>query len=174
VRFDRPRQVKRRFHSQIRNSILHDLEVNSDDTRHLDCPTERDFTITLGEVQISNTEFCPLDMHREKDLAAAAQVLDVAVSTMLRASRDSSSTFTSNLFFDILRGTTCMDVLGIGRLGYDSVQLVGCNKLSFTLVPSCQDLRSVSIPYHLRTLRLDKLQLKEHSLGFRGGSGLEI
>lgn len=85
MRFNWPWKIDWRFHSQISHAILHDFEIDGDDTRHLDSSTEGDLTVTLREVQITDTEFCPLDVDWEEDFAASAQVLDVAVSTMFRA-----------------------------------------------------------------------------------------
>jgi hypothetical protein len=85
MRFNWSWEIDWRFHSQICNSILHDFEIDSDNTRHLDSSTEGDLTVTLREVQVTNTEFRSLDVDWEEDFAATAQVLDVTISTMFRA-----------------------------------------------------------------------------------------
>ena len=85
MRFNWSWEIDWRFHSQIRHTILHDFEIDGDDTGHLDSSTEGDLTVTLREVQITDTKFCPLDVDWEEDFAAAAQVLDVTISTMFRA-----------------------------------------------------------------------------------------
>jgi len=77
-------EVDWRFHSQIRHAILHDFEIDGDNTRHLDSSTEGDLTVTLREVQITDTEFRSLDVDWEEDFAATAQVLDIAISAMFR------------------------------------------------------------------------------------------
>ena len=82
MRLHRTRKINRRFHSQISHAILHDLEINRDDTRHFNSATERDFAISLREVQISDAEFGAGDVDWEVDFAAATEILDVAVSAV--------------------------------------------------------------------------------------------
>ena len=85
MRFNWSWEIDWRFHSQIRHSILHDFEIDGDNTRHLDSSTEGDLTVALREVQITDTEFRSLDVDWEEDLTATAQVLDVTVPTVFRA-----------------------------------------------------------------------------------------
>lgn len=47
MRLHRPREIDRGLHPQIRNSVLHNLEVDGDDAGHLDRATEGDLPIAL-------------------------------------------------------------------------------------------------------------------------------
>jgi hypothetical protein len=75
MRFNWSWEIDWRFHSQIRHAILHDFEINGDNTRHLD---------SSAEGNLADTEFCSLNVDWEENLAATAQVLDVTISTMFR------------------------------------------------------------------------------------------
>lgn len=83
---DGAREINGRLHAQIRHAVLHHLEVYGDNARHFDGTAERDFSISLREVQVSNGELGSLHMNWKVDLATTAQVLNVAVSSMLRTS----------------------------------------------------------------------------------------
>ena len=109
-------------------------------------------------MEIADGKFGAFDVYREEDFATAGEVLDVAISTMFGAAWvllvvraeggegegfsawDGSGAFFADLSFDVFGCTTSVHVLGVWWLGYDSVQFVGCDELSFTLVPCCQDL----------------------------------
>ena len=136
LRFNGSRDVDGRLHAQLRDTTFHDAELEGDDTRHFDCSTERDFTISLTEVQVSYTEFGTLDMHREEYLGSAGQVLDVAVTTMLGSTRNRPCAFTANLLFQLARRSTSVYVLWAWRLGNGAVQVcVRSDELAFALVP---------------------------------------
>jgi hypothetical protein len=93
----------------------------------------------LREVQVSYTEFRSLYVDGKEYFAATTEVLDIAVPTMLRATCgllvggltedkevlkrtwNSSGTFSSNLSFDMLVGTTSVHILRIWRLGNNSI-----------------------------------------------------
>ena len=102
MRFNWTRKVEWRLHSKIFHAILHDLEVDGDDTSHLDSTAEGDLTVTLTEMQISNAEFGSFDMNGQIDLASTAEVLDIAVTTVLRTAWNGSCTFFSNFLLDLI------------------------------------------------------------------------
>jgi hypothetical protein len=162
MRFNWSWEIDWRFHSQIRHAILHDFEINGDNTRHLDSSTEGNLAVTLREVQVADTEFCSLNVDREENLAATTQVLDVTISTMFRttcyevrftflgflervdSTWNGPSSFSANFRFDVLVCRASVNILWFGRLGNDSVEFVCCNELSFTLVPCGKDLSGVN------------------------------
>jgi hypothetical protein len=80
-------------------------------------------------------------MNRKIDLATAAQVLDVTVSAVLRASGDRSRTLISNLCPDgLVRRGAGVGVLWERREGDIAIELVGLDELALALVPGCKDL----------------------------------
>jgi hypothetical protein len=72
MRLNRTRKIEWRFHPQISHTILHDFEVDGDDTRHFNGATEGYFTISLGEVEISYGKFGPSYVDWEVDFATTA------------------------------------------------------------------------------------------------------
>jgi hypothetical protein len=73
--------------------------------------------------------------------ATAAQVLNVAVSTMLRAPGNRSCTFLTNSLFDIISTVADMYALRIRWKSNDATQmLTGTDKFGFTLIPDLEDL----------------------------------
>lgn len=57
--------------AQISHAILHHIELDGDDTSHFNSSTEGDLTITLGEMEIANTEFGAFDMDRKIHFATS-------------------------------------------------------------------------------------------------------
>ena len=86
-------------------------------------------------MEIANTEFRPLNVDREVYFATSAEILDVAVSTVLRSAWDGSCAFFADLCFDFLRSTASMDVLRLGRLRDDPLERGGADQLAFAPVP---------------------------------------
>ena len=86
MRFNWPWKIERRLHPQISHTIFHDLEVNGNDTSHLNGTTKGDFAVSLGEMKISDAELGTLDVDREIHFATTAQVLNIAVSAVLGTS----------------------------------------------------------------------------------------
>jgi hypothetical protein len=104
------------LHTQLLHPILHNTQLHRDNARHLNSPTETDLAISLTKVQIAHTKLRTLDQHRQENLTAPRQILDIAVPAMLRSTGYSSCAFLPDLIFDILSCATGMDVLGLGRL----------------------------------------------------------
>lgn len=88
LRLDRAGYVDWRLHIELLDAALHDAEFERDDAchlrasqqvcfrlnvdrRYLNRATERNFTITLAEVQVSNTKLRSFDMHRQKHLRSS-------------------------------------------------------------------------------------------------------
>ena len=119
MRLHWPGQENRALHAQILHPILHNGKLQRDYPRNLNGATERDLAVALRKMQVANAEFGALDVDRQIGLAASAEVLDIAVPAMLGAAGDGSSALLPDLFADLVRGTACVHVLGLGGLGYD-------------------------------------------------------
>lgn len=74
-----------RLHAHLCHSVLNHVEFDGDHTGHLDGTAERDFAVPLGEVKVPDGELSARDVDGEVDLAAATEVLDVTVPTVLGA-----------------------------------------------------------------------------------------
>lgn len=137
LRLNWSRDVDGTLHIQLLDASFHNRELDSNDTRHLDRTTERDLTITLGEVQVSNTELCALDMDGKEHLRPATQVLDITVAAVFRSSGDCPRAFLSNLLFQLRVSRASMHVLGLWRLSNNAVVCVSASfyELAFAFVP---------------------------------------
>ena len=62
MRLNRSWQEKRRLHAQIGHSVLHNSKLDGDDAGHFDGSAERDFTVSLREMKISDAELGSFDM----------------------------------------------------------------------------------------------------------------
>jgi hypothetical protein len=91
-------------------------------------------------MQITNRELRSVDVHGQVHLTASAEVLDVAISTMLRTTRDSPGSLTANLGLGLLVRTTGMDVDRLGWVSDLTIELVRRNQIALALVPGRQDL----------------------------------
>ena len=67
IRLHRSRNVNRRFHSQLLDSILHDFELYGNHTCHFYGAAKGDFAIALGEVEVAHAEFGAGDVDGEVD-----------------------------------------------------------------------------------------------------------
>jgi len=85
LRLHRSGDVDRTLQTQILHSVLDDRELDCDLASNLDRAAETDFAIALGEMQIPDGEFGSLNVDRQVDLATSRQILDVAVTSMLRS-----------------------------------------------------------------------------------------
>lgn len=79
-------------------------------------------------------------MDREEDFAAAAQVLDIAVATMLGAAGYSPRALFAYFFFNLVGCGARVDVLGLRGLRDDAFELGGADKVGFAAVPLREDL----------------------------------
>lgn len=128
-------------------------------------------------------------MDREIYLAAPAQVLDamphfvnipprmahrserhleqdsLAISTMLRASRDRPRALFTDLFRRLSVGTASVDARRQRRQRHGAVELVGRNQLAFTLVPGGQDLRGGGAAKDAGVDEAGKLDVRDVSRG---------
>ena len=142
VRLHRPGQEERGFHAQVRHAVLHDVELDRDDAGHLDGAAEADLAVALREVQVADAELGSLDMNGKVDLAAAAEVLDIAVSAMLGAAGDGSRAFLADFVFYVAGAAASVHVLRLGGLGDDFMEIlrgVGADELAFAAVPFGED-----------------------------------
>ena len=111
-----------------------------DHTTYLNRSTERNLAIALREMQVPNRELGPLDMHRQVNLAAARQVLDIAVAAVFRATGDSSSTLFADFVLNVVARGSGVHVLGLGRVRDVAVHVrAGFDQAAFALVPGCED-----------------------------------
>jgi hypothetical protein len=79
-------------------------------------------------------------MNWEVHFASSRQVLDIAVPAVFRSSRNGACSFTADFLFDFSGSRTSVDVCGIGGLGDNAIELVGCYEFAFTFIPGCEDL----------------------------------
>lgn len=131
----RSRKIQWTLHPQIRNTVLHHLEINRNHACHLNRATERDLAIALREMQVADGELRTSDMDREEDLGATREVLDVAVPAVFRTAGDGARTFFTHFGLDVFRCRAGVYVNRIGRLSNDTIELVGCDELTFALIP---------------------------------------
>jgi len=91
-------------------------------------------------VQVADGELGALDVDGEVDFAASAQILDVAVASMLWPARYSPSTFLANLLLDIIACCTGVDVLRKWRKrdGFVEVRVLG-DEGAFAVIPGLED-----------------------------------
>ena len=78
-------------------------------------------------------------MDGQVDLASSAQVLDVAIPAVLGTAWDRSRSLTADLGLELSVGASGVHVLGIRKLGNNTIELVGGDELSFTAVPLGED-----------------------------------
>ena len=141
LRLDRSRDIDRRLHSKLLHAALHNREIDRDNASHLNRAAERDLAIALREVQVADRELGALDVDGQVDFAAAGQVLDVAVASVLRATGHSASAFFADFLFDVCVGAAGMNVFRLGRKGDVTVHVRACfDQAGFAFVPGFQDL----------------------------------
>lgn len=139
MRLNRPRQEKRTLHIQILHTILHHAQLQRNHPRHLDSATERNLAITLREMQISNGEFRPGHVDGKECPAATAQVLDIAVASVLGTAGDCTCAFFADFFFYLVRSGASVDVLRLRGLSDDAFQFCGGDEFGFAAVPFGED-----------------------------------
>ena len=139
MRLDGSRQKQRTLHIQIPNPALHDRQLQRDDAGHLDGAAKGDFAVALGEVEVADAELGAGDVHGQEDAAAAAQVLDVAVAAVLGAAGDGARALLADFVLERAGGRAGVDVLGLGRLGDDALELGRADELGFAAVPLGED-----------------------------------
>ena len=96
-------------------------------------------SVRTREMQVADAKLGARDMYRQVNLASSAQVLDIAISAMLRASWDGSGTLLANLGLDRFICRTGVDICGQRWERHFTVKLVRLDKLTLTLVPGCKD-----------------------------------
>ena len=92
-------------------------------------------------MKIANREFRTLHVDREEDLAAAGEVLDIAISSVLRAAGYSAGTLSTNLLLDVFGCATGVDILRLRREGDVATRIgEGGDELGFSPIPFGEDL----------------------------------
>lgn len=71
-------------------------------TYHLDSTAERQFAVTLREVEVADSEVGPIDVHGEVAAGATREVLDVDVTAVLAAG-DRASALLVDLLAHLVR-----------------------------------------------------------------------
>ncbi len=135
MRLDRPRQEKGTLHPQILHPILHHAQLDRDHPRHLDRATERNLPIPLAEVQIAHAELRPRHMDRQERLGAARQVLDIAVAAVFGSTGYRSRAFFAYLLFHGAGRRASVDILRLGRLCDDTLEVGGADEFGLAAVP---------------------------------------
>lgn len=140
LRFDGARDEDGALHFQVLDPALHQRELERDDAGHLDRAAERDLSVALTEVQISNRELGARDVHGEVGLASARQVLDVAVPAMLGSAGDGAGALSADLGFKVTRGRAGVDIFRFREIGDYAVEGVEFDELGLTAGPLGEDL----------------------------------
>lgn len=141
MRLHRPRQKQRALHRQRLHPVLHHAQLQRDDACDLNGAAEGDLAVALAEMQVPDAELGALDVDGEVHLAAAREVLDVAVAAVFRAAGHRACAFSADLVLDLFGRAAGVDVLGLWGEGdlAAGVLAEGGDKLGFAAVPFCED-----------------------------------
>lgn len=120
--------------------MLHDRELHGNDTRHLNCTAEGDLPVALGKVQVTDAEFCALDVDGEECATTTAEILDVSVTSVLWSARYRSCSFLSDLRFHLVGSASRVDILRFGGLGNDAVKSGSADQFTLSSVPFVENL----------------------------------
>lgn len=128
--------------AELLDTALDDRGLEGDDTGHLDGTAERELSVSLGVVEVSDREVGALNVDGEVAAGTAREVLDVDVTTVLTG-RDGTGAFGVDLLALVL-GNVLADIGTTGlRWEGDVVgtsTLLGGNEASLTLVPLVEEL----------------------------------
>lgn len=91
-------------------------------------------------MQVSNAELGPWHVHRQVNLASPRQVLDVAVSSMLRPAGDCSCPFLGHLARNVFICRAGVSVQLKGKIGHRARKCICLDKLSLASIPLGQNL----------------------------------
>lgn len=141
ARLNRTRNVNGALEPHPLHPVLDHLEVDSNHTSHLDSAAEGNLAIALRKVQITHTELSSRHMDGQVNLGAPAQVLDIAVPSMLRPSGDRSRALLADLLRNFVAGRAGVHVDGLRQMSHLAVgKLVSSHQLALALVPRGQHL----------------------------------
>lgn len=90
-------------------------------------------------MQISNGEFRPGNVDGKERLAATAQVLDIAVSSVLGTAGDCTCAFFADFSFYLVRSGASVYVLRLRGLSDDAFEFCGGDEFGFAAIPSGED-----------------------------------
>jgi len=90
-------------------------------------------------MQVAYAEFRTWNVYGQEHLGAARQVLDVAITAMLRSPRYGPCAFFTDLLFHLGGGGARVDIVWLGGLRDDAFEFRGTDELGFAAVPFCQD-----------------------------------
>lgn len=141
MRLHGPRQEKRALHRQRLHPLLHHAQLQRDDACNLNGAAEGDLPIALAEMQVSDAELGARDVDGEVHLAAAREVLDVAVAAVFGAAGHRAGAFAADLVLDLVGCTAGVDVLRLWGEGDVAAGVFAerGDELGFTAVPFCED-----------------------------------
>jgi hypothetical protein len=115
------------------------------------------------KVKIADAKFGPWDMDRQEDLAAAAEVLDIAVAAMLRSPGDGTSPLGTDASGRVWVRAAGVAALSQWRQRHVAVQAVGRNELALAPVPLGQHLRRRRAPEDARVDEPRELDMRNVS-----------
>lgn len=141
LRLDGTGEEDRALDPQRLHPLLQHVDLDRDNTRHLNRPTERDLAVSLREVQVSHRKSSSLHVHRQIRLTSPRQVLDIAIPAMLRSTRHSPRSLAPNLRLDLPRSGAGVDIEGLRRVRDDTVFDGSCvDEFLLATVPLCEEL----------------------------------
>lgn len=158
VRLDRAWQEQRGLHVEIADAVLHHAQFNGNDTGYLNSAAEGDLPVALAEMQVSDAELCAWNVHWQKCTRTPGEIFDITVlfefelerqscgrqakdpyTTMLRTSRNSPGSFFANFLFHGVVSRASVNILRLGRLGDDTLEIRGAYKFGFPSIPFGKD-----------------------------------
>ena len=140
MRLHGSRQENGRFHGQIGHSVLHYRELHSDDTCHFDGAAKGNLAVALREVEIADAEFGSRDVDGEVGFAASAEVLDVAVASVLGSAWHCPGAFSSDFGLDPVCCAACMHTLRLGGEGHGTFKGRRADQFCLSAVPLVKHL----------------------------------
>ncbi|KAH9841297.1 Thromboxane-A synthase, partial [Teratosphaeria destructans] len=141
LRFHGAGDVEGGAHVEVAHAALHDGELDGDDAGHLDGAAEGDLAVALAEVQVADGEFGAGDVDGEVDLAAAREVLDVAVAAVFGAAGDGAGALAADAVLEVGGGLAGVHVAGLRGQGDVAGEVgVGGDELGLAGVPGVEDV----------------------------------
>lgn len=116
-------------------------------------------------MEIANAELGPGDMDREEDFAPAAQVLDIAIATMLWAAGYSPRALFAHFLFKLAGCGASVDVLGLRWLRDDTLEVGGADEVGFAAVPLSEDLSGRSTAEDARVDETGESEMRDMAGG---------
>ncbi|KAH3678627.1 hypothetical protein OGATHE_000177 [Ogataea polymorpha] len=133
------RQIHGTFHVELEHAFFKNRAFQRDGPGHLNCSAKRDLAISLGKMQVPDTQLGSVHVDRQVHLGPARQVLDVAVATVFRTARYGSSSL-CQFGLQFQAASTRVGVLFRWQVGHHEVCVwVRLHELCLSSGPLCQD-----------------------------------